>query len=581
MNTAGAGSPLSLVNAHVDVVILGGGIAGLTLALQLCQSRPQLSVVVAEKVTPPIPEAAHKVGESTVEIAAHYLRDVLGLADHLDQEHLNKFGLRVFFSDGDNTDISRRRELGHAVAPPQKVGTFQIDRGRIENALTQMVSELPQVTMLNATTAIEVLMDDEADHVVTLRSGAADRQVRSRWVIDSTGRAAFIKRKLGLSEKVGHRANAVWLRVATDIDVDDWSSDAEWHDRIRESCRRLSTNHLMGHGYWVWIIPLASGATSIGIVTDPDIHKFADLNSLEKAIAWLDTHEPQCATAVRSQLSRVLDFRVMHDYAFGASQVFSADRWCLAGDAGIFLDPLYSPGMDLIAISNGLIVDLIDRDYRGENIEETCAIHNEMFKIITDGWIQIYAGQYPTMGNSRIMIAKIVWDTAAYWAVPGLLYFHDLFKRLVDHPQIVTGLAQFSVTSKAIQAFFRQWAAVAHSDPTSHDQGEPFLSFYDFEFMAPLHSGMTAEHPDEELTKKFQENVELVEFLSGQLIATVFEEWTSSSATTQQREQVTQWKESPLLTSLLETFERLRDTVMIDPGWITGHKSRQLCSKDT
>jgi 2-polyprenyl-6-methoxyphenol hydroxylase-like FAD-dependent oxidoreductase len=62
-----------------DVIILGGGLAGLTLALQLRQRLPDLKVLVLERRSHPVPEAAHKVGESSVEIGAHYFENVLGL----------------------------------------------------------------------------------------------------------------------------------------------------------------------------------------------------------------------------------------------------------------------------------------------------------------------------------------------------------------------------------------------------------------------------------------------------------------------------------------------------------------------
>ena len=48
-----------------DVAILGGGLAGLTLALQIKQERPDTSIFIAEKREGPAPEAAFKVGEST------------------------------------------------------------------------------------------------------------------------------------------------------------------------------------------------------------------------------------------------------------------------------------------------------------------------------------------------------------------------------------------------------------------------------------------------------------------------------------------------------------------------------------
>src|SRR6185312_3567385 len=66
---------------YSDVLILGGGLAGLTLALELRERFPDLSIRVLERRTHPVPRAAHKVGESTVEIGAHYFSNVLGLRE--------------------------------------------------------------------------------------------------------------------------------------------------------------------------------------------------------------------------------------------------------------------------------------------------------------------------------------------------------------------------------------------------------------------------------------------------------------------------------------------------------------------
>src|SRR6185312_6660056 len=118
-----------------DVSIVGGGVAALTLALEIRGTRPTTRILVIEPNAHPVPEITHTVGESTVEVSAHYLRDRLGLGDHLQSSQLRKMGLRMFFSNEANTDIAQRVELGSSSFVPQV--TYQIDRGRLENELAR------------------------------------------------------------------------------------------------------------------------------------------------------------------------------------------------------------------------------------------------------------------------------------------------------------------------------------------------------------------------------------------------------------------------------------------------------------
>jgi 2-polyprenyl-6-methoxyphenol hydroxylase-like FAD-dependent oxidoreductase len=544
---------------------MGGGAAGLTLALQLRKARPGTSILVVERQEHPVPEATHKVGESTVEIAAFYLREVLGLGEHLKEQQLNKFGLRIFFSNNGNEDITRRVELGHAVCPPHGVGTYQIDRGRLENALGEQLRQM-DIEFSNGSKVSQVRLEPEQDlhHLKVVTAQGEEQELAARWVIDATGRACLLKRQLGLAKRVTHEANAVWFRIGHPIDINQWSDDPAWQARIREGRRELSTNHLMGPGYWVWLIRLASDSISIGIVTDANMHEFTTMNKFDKAMEWLHEHEPQCARVIEQHRHQVRDFRVMKDYSYSCEQVFSNERWCLAGEAGVFLDPFYSPGLDLIAISNGLITDLVTRGLDGEDIEELAAIHNQIFLIIANGWLRIYDQQYGLMGNARIMLAKVIWDTAVYWAVPGLLFFHDAIRRLSDFPKIVTELARFTGASEAIQVFFREWLAIDHTTAS-----DTFISFYDFDFMKGLHIGMTAGLSDDDLAEQFTANVRFIQQISGQMVHTVLTEYEGQTGDEAIERQVAAWKNDSALMELVEVYQQDHPMQPVSDDWIT------------
>ncbi|MEM9457078.1 MAG: NAD(P)/FAD-dependent oxidoreductase [Myxococcota bacterium] len=454
---SGLQSPVSAA-LDADVVICGGGLAGLTLARQIRRELPSMRIVVIERTTRPLPPACHKVGESSVELGSQYL-ERLGLAEYLQREHIIKFGLR-FYPGGGHLPIDQRAELGPANEPI--VRSYQIDRGRFEEDLRAMIEQDGVTLHEGAMVRIISLGAGGDPHEITFERGGQRTTLRSRWVVDATGRNAFLKRRMRLKRGTRHAGNAGWFRVEGRVEPGDLVDDPQspFFAVPMASERWRSTSHLMGEGYWVWLIPLAGGRTSVGIVTHDHVHGFDRVRTHERAMAFLREYEP--ALARRLDGVEALDFRTLRGYSHGVARSWSHDRWAIVGEAGAFVDPLYSPGTDFIAYANSFTAELMRVDRDGEDLVARTGELNAQYRALVAGSVGIFREAAPVYGHWRAMATKIYWDNFVYWTFACQYYLQQMYRVSGPLYRELSGVgARFVELSGCMQSLFAAWVELA------------------------------------------------------------------------------------------------------------------------
>lgn len=500
-----------------DVAVLGGGLAGLTLAIQLKRQEPGIKVTVLERRSHPVREAAFKVGESTVEIGAHYFADVLGLRGHLENEQIRKFGFRFFFSEG-REDFDRTLELGVSRLLPTP--SWQIDRGRFENFLGDHARGLGVEFLDGATVRGFDIDESDAPHTVRFDHGGDSRELSARWLVDASGRAGLVKRKRDLAQPNNHDANAVWWRVDGFIKPDDWSDDPAWRARCTPPERWRSTNHLCGPGYWFWLIPLASGAHSLGIVCDATMHPLDTMNTHDKAMDWLRAHQPRVARALDEAQPALQDFLFLRHFSYGCRQVFSGDRWALTGEAGLFLDPFYSPGSDFIAISNTYICDFIAKDRAGLSFAPFAQIYQQLYFAFYENTLSLYQDQYPLFGDAQVMPVKVIWDYTFYWALLAQLYFAQRQCDIAALGRTRDAFKRGEALNIHVQALLREWGRRNTAAGLPVDIAtDTMLDQSRIPWFAEMNRALNDTLDDEAFVARIHANVARMEALAAEVLA--------------------------------------------------------------
>ena len=397
----------SAMQSDYDVVIIGGAFSGAATALLLKRKQPAARVLIVEKAA----AFDRKVGESTTEVSSCFMTRMLGLTHYLGHHQLAKQGLRMWFANGPTQSFDNCVEVGARYQA--RLPTFQVDRSTLDSHMLEVaVAAGCELRRPAKVTQIEL----DGANGQTIRIG--DETLRARWIIDASGRAAMLARKLGhFRSNTEHPINAVWARFAgvKDWDSYDWRECFPAYANACRTGRGWATNHLMGDGWWCWIIPLKGGDVSAGVVYDSRIFKLPEgANLSDRLTNHLLAHP--VGREIFAQ-ARVIegDVHAFSQLPYMSEQV-CGDNWASVGDAAGFIDPLYSPGLDFCSYTSSYVADMVAESLAGKDISERRRYYNEQYPRTYRFWFEtLYKDKYFYMGDAELMSAALLLDVGLYF----------------------------------------------------------------------------------------------------------------------------------------------------------------------
>jgi flavin-dependent dehydrogenase len=415
-----AQAPTAPSATDYDVVILGGAFSGSSLALLLKRARPRLRILIVEKSS----VFDRKVGESTSDVAGCFLTRVLGISNHLSTEHFQKHGLRLWFTRPDNSCASACTEIGPFAQG--RVPTFQLDRSKLDRYLLDLARQ-EGCEVLRPATVKSFELAGAGHNTVTVKEEGKIRKIRAGWIADCSGRASLIARSRGTWRSLPeHPVHSMWVRFSGVRCLDSHESRTLAPGLSAapiRTTRGSATNHLMGHGWWSWIIPLGNGDYSAGVTWDERLFTPpSDGGIAERVHRHLLSH-PIGKLMFDHAVPAENDARIYKNLPFYSSEV-AGDGWILAGDAAGFMDPLYSQGLDYCAHATFAAHQILVAALDGQCVRSRIETHNREFAESYRRWFEgVYRNKYQYLGDADLMRAAFLLDIAAYFIGPVRLVY--------------------------------------------------------------------------------------------------------------------------------------------------------------
>lgn len=506
-----------------DVIITGAGLAGLSLARQLLMYTDKTVLLLDRQENPP--GKAQKVGESLVQLAGYYFSKTLDLEEHLLVHHYLKYNLRFHWKTTSGRHDYWEDVSSASIRSQSNLATFQLDRNILEAHMLELNKANPRFWFMGGVKNCQVeLSADGGDHRVRFTGG----EVTGRWVVDASGRPGILKRSLSLAKKNNVRHGSTWCWVDGQVNAEKLTAHSHAEALVHRKRQKLgnfpfylATNHFCGEGWWFWVIPL-HGMTSLGLVYDHAAIRPEDVANSRKMLDWVCREWPIFAEDFAGR--KVIDEGRLVDYSYDSEQTISPARWAVTGEAGRFSDPLYSPGSDLIAIYNTLIVDAVKNDDAG--LESKCDFYEQVMRVMYEAYVPSYATSYNCLGDPETLTLKYTWELALYFGFYVVPFVNQLFTNRKFMQAYLRKFAFFGPINRNLQKFLSDFFLWKKANGSIALEEAVHIDFYDMEPLRMSEKlfyevGLTAEEAERLLEMQLERMREFTRYILAHVHAVV------------------------------------------------------------
>lgn len=325
-----------------EILIIGAGPAGSVAAALLRQQGREVLVIEREQFP------RFSIGESLLPQSMEYLEQAGMLRAVVESGFQFKNGA-AFVRNGQYTDFDFRDKHSSGWGT-----TYQVQRATFDQVLAKEAERKgAQIRFRHEVTAVDL---EPAQPVATVKHADGHTyQIQAQFILDASGFGRVLPRLLKLETPSNFPVRgAIFTHIADNISMD--------FDRNKIRV----TVHPTHHDVWFWTIPFSGGRCSLGVVAERsylDRYQGSDLERLQAIVA----EEPTLKTLLADA---VWDTPARHIVGYSANVASLAGKgYALLGNAGEFLDPVFSSGVTIAFKSASMAAALLQRQFAGEVVD--------------------------------------------------------------------------------------------------------------------------------------------------------------------------------------------------------------------